>query len=76
MSVAENGAVYLAQVLYRGLDKDSVRIVECVRERIFKSVGVMRLADADARTEVYRLDDNGIAEFLFDIRNYLFRSAS
>ena len=33
----------------------------------------MCLADADARTEVYRLDDNGIAEFLFDIRNYLFR---
>ena len=33
----------------------------------------MRLADADARTEVYRLDDNGIAESLLDIRNYLFR---
>lgn len=76
MSVAENGAVYLAQVLYRGLDKDSVRIVERVRERIFKSVGVMRLADTDARTEVYRLDDNGIAEFLLDIRNYLSGSAS
>ena len=71
LAVSEHGAVYLLEVCDAGLDEDTVSELESLLNGLDEAVPVLALGDADARAEVYGLDDDGVAELALDLSHHI-----